>query len=505
MTSPTLHQKYQMLIEALDGTTGDLERLTKRVDDASALCQPAPDEWCVKDVIAHLADIEGRFRARFVRMIEQDNPREPFIYPDPASHDLTKSVAELIEAFRATRTVTTDYLRGLSHQQWLRTCTHETFGVTKLRQQVEILVGHDNEHLAQLVCIREFLDKTPDKPHTGDASKTLAAVPGETQTEVPAPVPVIDISPFLKGTSEDRHRIAQVVGQACQDIGFFSITGHGVPEGLISRMADISRCYFDLPLTEKMRIPVSSSGVGYVPLFQEALAASLGEKTPGDLKESFNVGRHFASYTWPENPPELRSTWIEYFTALNALGGAIMRMFAMALELPEGYFDDKINPPMAFLRAINYPSPLEPPQINQLRAGAHSDYGTLTILLSENKPGGLQVRSRAGRWLDVVSPPGSFVVNIGDMMQMWTNDKWLSTVHRVVNPPAAEQAHMDQGVRSDSRRQSLVFFHTPHENTLIECLPSCTSADNPPRHAPIRAADHMRQKSAKAGTLAQDT
>ena len=134
-------------------------RLTKRVDEAAALVRPAPNEWCIKDVIAHLADIEDKFRARFVRMVEQDNPHEPFIYPDPSSHDLSKCVPELIEAFTAKRKVTTDYLSGLNHQHWLRTCVHETFGETKLRKQVEILVGHDNEHLAQIVTIREFIEQ----------------------------------------------------------------------------------------------------------------------------------------------------------------------------------------------------------------------------------------------------------------------------------------------------------------------------------------------------------
>ena len=161
MTPRTLNEKYQMLIEALDGTERDLARLTKRVDEAAALVRPAPDAWCVKDVIAHLADIEDKFRVRFVRMIEQDNPHEPFIHPDPTSHDMSKTVPELIEAFAAKRAVTTDYLQGLDHQQWLRPCTHETFGETRLRKQVEVLIGHDNEHLAQIVNIREFIEHQP--------------------------------------------------------------------------------------------------------------------------------------------------------------------------------------------------------------------------------------------------------------------------------------------------------------------------------------------------------
>ncbi len=159
MTPRTLHTKYQMLLEALDGTPRDLVRLTGRVDEAAALVRPAPEAWCIKDVIAHLAQVEIAFRARFVRMVEQDDPREPLIWPDPTTHNLTKSVKDLIEVFSAERAATVNYLHGLTPQQWLRTCTHETLGVTKLRRQVEILIGHDNEHLAQIVSVREFIEK----------------------------------------------------------------------------------------------------------------------------------------------------------------------------------------------------------------------------------------------------------------------------------------------------------------------------------------------------------
>lgn len=304
----------------------------------------------------------------------------------------------------------------------------------------------------------------------------------------------IDVSPFLQGDARARLAVAKQIGGACQDIGFLSITGHAVPESLIHEMSDISRRFFDLPLAEKMRAPVNRSGSGYVPIKAEALAASLGQKTPGDLKESFNAGRDFDANPWPAALPELREVWQRYFVRLNALGAEIMRMFALALDLPEQFFDDKIAPPQAFLRAINYPEQAEAPLPDQLRAGAHSDYGTLTILLSENKPGGLQVRAKSGDWVDVFAPPGSFVINIGDMMQRWTNDRWMSTVHRVVNPP---------GDARSSRRQSLVFFHSPNENALIQPLDTCVSADNPPRYEPILSGEHMRRKSEQAGTLAK--
>jgi hypothetical protein len=154
-----MNEKHRLFIEALAGTPRDVVRLTKRLSDAQALARAAPDEWCVKDVVAHLLDIEPRFRARLIRMLEQDQPREPTLGPDPGAHDLDRPLFELIAEFAAERDRTTHLLAGLTHQQWLRTCVHQIEGVSKLRQQVAVLVGHDNAHLAQIVGLREFLDR----------------------------------------------------------------------------------------------------------------------------------------------------------------------------------------------------------------------------------------------------------------------------------------------------------------------------------------------------------
>jgi hypothetical protein len=154
-----MDKRYGMLIEALDGTVKDLRRLVKPLDDAAALKHKSASDWCVKDVIAHLTDIEPKMRARFARIVEQDNPHEPYINPDPTTHNLSATVADLIAQFETERANTTRFLGGLTQAQWLRTCTHEMFGETRLRKQVEIMIGHDNEHLAQIVDIREWLDE----------------------------------------------------------------------------------------------------------------------------------------------------------------------------------------------------------------------------------------------------------------------------------------------------------------------------------------------------------
>jgi isopenicillin N synthase-like dioxygenase len=303
-------------------------------------------------------------------------------------------------------------------------------------------------------------------------------------------VPVVDLAPLLSGNPEGKRRVAQSVGAACTEIGFFTLTGHGVPETLIARVDAAARAFFDLPAEVKARVKLTAGGAGYSPLQGEALAATRGEATPADLKESFNAGADFEANVWPPEPAVLRPAITEYFQAMTRLAEDLMRAFALALSLPEHYFADKIDRPQSFLRVINYPPPATEPLPGQLRAGAHSDYGTLTILRSENVAGGLQVRSRAGQWLDVVAPAGAYVINIGDMLMRWTNDRWVSTLHRVVNPPAAQAGR--------SRRQSLVFFHNPNADTLIQCLPTCASPENPPRYEPVRAGEYLAEKARRA-------
>lgn len=306
----------------------------------------------------------------------------------------------------------------------------------------------------------------------------------------PAPsVPLIDIAPFFANDA-GKSQVASQVGAACTDIGFFTVTGHGVASDLIEATDEAARAFFDLPHAQKMRVPLLPNGAGYSPLQGEALAATRGETTPADLKESFNAGADAAANVWPAAPAALRPAITAYFQAMTRLAEGLMRVFAVALDLPEDYFANKVDRPQSFLRVINYPAPQTEPLPGQLRAGAHSDYGTLTILLSENVAGGLQVYSRAGAWVDVHVPPGAFVINIGDMLMRWTNDRWVSTLHRVVNPPA------ELAVRS--RRQSLVFFHNPNPDTMIECLPTCAAPENPPRYPPVLAGEYLRAKAMAA-------
>jgi len=220
-------------------------------------------------------------------------------------------------------------------------------------------------------------------------------------------------------------------------------------------------------------MPYEGYPYGYSPLQSETLAKSLGAETPPDIKESFNVGPleqppfdenepyaefRYAKNIWPKEPVGFREALSAYYREMGALAGRIMRAFAVALRLPEAYFDKAVDNPISAVRALNYPNQTEAPKSGQLRAGAHSDYGSLTILLADSAPGGLQILTPQKQWQAVPVVPGAFIINIGDLMARWTNDRWVSTVHRVVNPPS------DTG--GSTRRQSIAFFHQPNFGML---------------------------------------
>jgi isopenicillin N synthase-like dioxygenase len=266
----------------------------------------------------------------------------------------------------------------------------------------------------------------------------------------------------------------------------------------------VTRAFFALPLAQKnlTKGPPGGPNVGYAPVGSRSLAYGLGEQAPPDLNESFTMGRDelgdddyyrgataasfFAPNVWPGEPPAFRPVWRAYFGAMEGLAATLMRVFALALDLPEQFFDDTIDKHISKLRVHRYGEQVTEPLPGQLRAGAHTDYGSLTILRTDDAPGGLQVHHRRGEWIDVATIADSFVVNIGDLMMRWTNDRWISTLHRVVNPPR-DQAR-------GRARISVAFFHQPNYDAVISCLPTCRGADEPAKYPPITSGDYMRAK-----------
>ncbi|MFD1703374.1 isopenicillin N synthase family dioxygenase [Methylopila henanensis] len=327
-------------------------------------------------------------------------------------------------------------------------------------------------------------------------------------------VPVIDLTPYREGSMEGKARVAAEVGQACRDIGFLVVSGHGVPEELIKQTYDVSKEFFALAHGEKVKAdrPAPDQVRGYSAVGGEGLSYSLDEPTPPDIKESLSIGPvdvpagdpyftsaeagpHFAPNVWPEKPAELKPVWEQYFREVDRLATDMMRIFALALDLDENYFDGTIDKNISMMRVLRYPRQTERPLANQLRAGAHSDYGSMTILRKELSDGSLQVKNLAGEWVSVPVVEGSFIINIGDLMQQWTNDLWRSTVHRVVNPDLDSPENVD--------RMSIVFFHQPNFDAVVECLPSCQSPENPPKYGPISSGDHLRSKFVKQTTFGQ--
>ncbi len=202
-----------------------------------------------------------------------------------------------------------------------------------------------------------------------------------------------------------------------------------------------------------------------------------------------DAARFFAPNLWPQRPAALREVLEAYYRAMEHLATALMQIFAIGLDLPEMYFADKIDRHTSVLRAIHYPAQVEPPEPDQLWTGAHTDYGTLTILYGDDTPGGLQVRHRHGDWLDVHPTPGALVCNIGDLMARWTNDRWVSNLHRVVNPPR-DAAAMD--------RLSIALFHNTNHNAEIRCIASCLELHGMAKYPLVRFSDHYLGKLTKA-------
>jgi isopenicillin N synthase-like dioxygenase len=327
-------------------------------------------------------------------------------------------------------------------------------------------------------------------------------------------VPVIDLTPFGEDSSPARAAVARAVDVACTDIGFFTIAGHGVPDRLVTRMLETSRAFFDLPGPDKQAVarPAPEQSRGYIALGDENLSYSRGDATTTDLKEFFAIGPihvpdddyhrrpeaypSFAPNLWPARPPEFRAVWTEYYRAMETLAARIMRIFAVALGLRDDFFREATDRHISGIRANHYPEQIEEPRPGQIRAGAHTDYGAVTILLPENVPG-LQVCNRQGEWVDVTAPAGTFVCNIGDLMQRWTNDRWISTMHRVVNPP--------RETAQSNRRLSIPFFFQPNYDAVIECLPGCCGPDNPPRYEPVTSGHHRLTKFLRGVGVAAPT
>jgi isopenicillin N synthase-like dioxygenase len=297
-------------------------------------------------------------------------------------------------------------------------------------------------------------------------------------------LPVIDVSGLTSPDPVCRRRVGDLIRQACEDRGFFYITGHGVPDDLIAGVLAGARALFDLPDDAKRAVDKAKSPAnrGYEHLGGQTLEPG----SAPDLKEGFYIGAEAApgrfntgANQWPAELPGLEPVMLAYHRALTGLAERLMAGMALSLDMPQDAFAGFCRDPIATLRLLHYPA--QPPLAPGQGAGAHTDFGALTILLQDGV-GGLEVYDQAAQnWTPAPPIAGTYVVNLGDMIARWTNDRYRSTPHRVVN-------------RSGRRRYSVPFFFSGAPDHPIECLPACLKPGEAPKYPPTTVETHMMER-----------
>lgn len=322
-------------------------------------------------------------------------------------------------------------------------------------------------------------------------------------------IPVIDFSLFTNGNVTARQTIIQQIYQASHEIGFLYLKNTNISHDLIKQVLKRSKDFFDLPLTVKQQLAWSHefNNQGYVGIERERL----NPNNPGDLKEAFNINTKLTyspnfsgtgilgsnndcgdcgqslSETDKLSPkstasasPAKNPDILTFYEACTELANKVLQAFALALELPEDFFATNHNQQNHTLRLLHYPPLSHPPKLKQVRAGEHSDYGSITLLF-QNEVGGLEVRTASGEWIAASPIPDTVIVNTGDLMERWTNHVFCSTKHRVMIP------NNDTVKQS---RYSVAFFCHPNDDTEIVCLESC-QRDKSPIYPPILAGKYL--------------
>ena len=304
-------------------------------------------------------------------------------------------------------------------------------------------------------------------------------------------VPVIDLERFRLGTAADREAVAAEVDEAARTVGFLQVVGHAIPADVETGLTSAMDGFFGLPMWQKkaLRPGMTDLRRGYTPPRGERFGTA--DTASGDLFEAFDVGRsadefpglglddvQYAPNLWPMRPAGFEPAVTDWFFEAARVAREITRVMAVALGLDEWFFTRYQDHSLDVLRMVNYrPSPP-----GQFGMGAHTDQGIVTVLWADPIPG-LQVLDLAGEWHDVVPAPGALLVNPGDLLARWTNDRWLSAPHRVLQPTDPDG--------SPVRRRSAVFFHDGNADAVISCLPGCASEAQPARYESVTVADHL--------------
>jgi isopenicillin N synthase-like dioxygenase len=304
-------------------------------------------------------------------------------------------------------------------------------------------------------------------------------------------IPIIDLGPYLAGAPGALDRTAEELRVALTKIGFYFITGHGVSPELTRDAFRQAARFHAQPLDRKLAIKLDKHNVGYLPLKGDTLRTStVATVTKANLNEALFVardlpadhpdvlsGRRFRSANqWPPGLPGFRETVTAYCDALEHLVQKLVPLYARALDLPAQYFDAPFAEPQYKLRMTHYPPEPEAPD-DEFGIAPHTDTSFLTLLAPNEVPG-LSIRSQAGNWIDAPSIPGAFMVNGGQLLLRWTNDRFLATAHRAIN-------------RSGGERYALAFFCDANIDWPIAAVPTCVGPDNPPKYATTTYTDYM--------------
>ncbi|URD62029.1 isopenicillin N synthase family oxygenase [Sphingomonas sp. KRR8] len=294
----------------------------------------------------------------------------------------------------------------------------------------------------------------------------------------------------LAEADRDRDAFAQALGRSFEEYGFAILADHGIPDELIARAEEKAKAFFALPEEVKRKYALSHGGArGYTPF---GIETAKGHKAH-DLKEFWHVGRELAAghkfrdvmddNVWPTEVPGFKETFLELYDTFDRTGLTVLSAIARYLGIDEDYFRDTVRDGNSVLRLLHYPPQTEPTG-EHIRAGAHEDINTITLLLGAEEAG-LELQTRDGRWIPVSPRPGELVINIGDMLQRLTNGKLRSTPHRVVNPSPD---------RASNARYSMPFFLHFRPDYMIEALPGTVPAGEEPKWPPISSHDYLLER-----------
>lgn len=314
-------------------------------------------------------------------------------------------------------------------------------------------------------------------------------------------VPTINVADWETGDETARSAIAERVDEACRSIGFMQITGHGIPDEVIAGFTDALDEVFGLPpdVKAQYRPPRASINRGYAPPRSERLSYSLGVDSPADMFEAFNVGvpvveapgvnpDMYAANIWPDPTmaPTFETGVENWLREVGVLARRMTSIAGQAIGVGADFFEPFTGQSVDVLRMVNYALPpgtqLEP---DQLGMGAHTDYGIVTILWADPVPG-LEILGPDGAWHPVLPAPGALLINIGDLLARWTNDRYMSTMHRVVPPIDADGRSI--------RRRSAAFFHDGNADAIISTLGPCRDIDGSSPYDDVTVAEHLAQK-----------